>query len=44
MTEEVTVTQREIRHVEVTEYTEIRKIGERLHGVEEGDAHTHTYR
>jgi len=45
VTEEVTVTQREIRHVEVTEYTETRemtKIGERLHGV--GDAHTHTHR
>ena len=52
MTEEVTVTEtctREIRHVEVTEYTETRetqKIGERLHGVEEEeeDAHTHTHR
>ena len=46
MTEEVTVTEtctREIRHVEVTEYTETREIGERLHGVEgEKDAHTHT--
>ena len=44
VTEEVTVTQREIRHVEVTEYTETReitKIGERLHGVEK-EAHTHT--
>ena len=43
VTEEVTVTQREIRHVEVTEYTETREIGERLHGVEEEeeDAHTH---
>ena len=47
MTEEVTVTQREIRHMEVTEYTETRemtKIGERLHGVEEEkDAHAHTH-
>ena len=47
MTEEVTVTQREIRHVEVTEYTETRemtKIGERLYGVEEEeDAHAHTH-
>ena len=43
VTEEVTGTcTREIRHVEVTEYTETRKIGERLHGVEEGDAHTHS--
>ena len=45
VTEEVTGTcTREIRHVEVTEYTETREIGERLHGVEEEeeDAHTHS--
>ena len=56
VTEEVTVTQweklngvtetctREIRHMEVTECTETREIGERLHGVEEEkDAHAHTH-
>ena len=47
VTEEVTVTHREIRHVEVTEYTvtrETRKIGERLHGVEEEEEDAHTQR
>ena len=54
VTEEVTVTQweklngvtetctREIRHVEVTEYTETREIEGELDGV--SDAHTHTQR
>ena len=47
VTEEVTVMEtctREIRHVEVTEYTETREIGERPHGGdEEKDAHSHTH-
>ena len=40
--EETTCT-RETRR-QVTEYTETREIGERLHGVEVGAAHTHTHR
>ena len=46
VTEEVTVTEtctRETRR-EVTELVETREVVERLHGVEEEDAHTHTHR
>ena len=47
VTEEVTVTEtctREIKHMEITEYTEMTRVEERLHGVEVKDAHTHTHR